>query len=474
MEALERELLYSGAFGAGKSRIICEKGNFLSLKYPGNRGLIVRKKFTDLRDTTMYTWWKYVFLQDHKANYNKNEHLLTYTNGSEVLFHGLDQPTKVASLEVGWIAIDEIIEFTLDDYIMLLGRLRHALVPFRQIFAATNPSNPQHWVYKRFYLDTQLKREGVTKVLESDATQNPFNPQDYRDSLNRFKGRYKDRFVLGRWVSFEGLVYDCWDPSRHVIPRDTTKYGLTGDSTNPIPAEWEKFRAIDFGFTNPFVCQWWASPRYRYEGEPGKQDRVVIPWAERKFFMYREIYHAGVTTDVHGDNIRNLTGNEKILATFCDWDAGDRAILEKTGIPTKNAKKEVSIGIQTLYEWISNDQIFFLEDSLVTEDWELEAEGKPTCTEQEFMGYNRPKGKDGKHNPKEDPAKYNDHGLDAARYLIYTLSKLHTPSGQFQAGKTQDAATKAARNGSKRPTMSSGSSAVRTYGSRHRGSWRRL
>ena len=77
MEALNLELLYSGAFGAGKSRILCEKGNFLSLKYPGNRGLIVRKKFTDLRDTTMYTWWKFVFLDDHKANYNKNEHLLT-------------------------------------------------------------------------------------------------------------------------------------------------------------------------------------------------------------------------------------------------------------------------------------------------------------------------------------------------------------------------------------------------------------
>ena len=48
MQCKDRQILYSGAFGAGKSRIGCEKGNFLSNIYPGNKGLVVRKKFTDL------------------------------------------------------------------------------------------------------------------------------------------------------------------------------------------------------------------------------------------------------------------------------------------------------------------------------------------------------------------------------------------------------------------------------------------
>ena len=35
MESKARELLYSGAFGAGKSRIGCEKGHVLSSIYKG-------------------------------------------------------------------------------------------------------------------------------------------------------------------------------------------------------------------------------------------------------------------------------------------------------------------------------------------------------------------------------------------------------------------------------------------------------
>ena len=164
MESLNPEVLYSGAFGAGKSRIGCEKALYLSLRYPGNRGLISRKTFTDLRDTTMDTFFRYVCPEDYIQDYNKNEHKLTLTNGSEILFHGLENYTKIGSLEVGWIFCDEIIEFAYDDYLMLLGRLRHP-VPFHQIFGATNPASPQHWLYKRFYGEAELKRNGTTRLV---------------------------------------------------------------------------------------------------------------------------------------------------------------------------------------------------------------------------------------------------------------------------------------------------------------------
>jgi PBSX family phage terminase large subunit len=263
MQSISRELLYSGAFGAGKSRIGCEKGYYLSIKYPQNRGLIVRKTYTDLRDTTMDTWFRYVMPEEHLLQYYKQEHRVVLKNGSEILFHGLDSPTKIGSLEVGWIFVDEAIEFSEEEWRMLLGRLRHPLVPFHQIFAATNPGDPQHWLYKHFYLDMELKRNKVTEVFESDALSNPFTPQGYKDSLNTFKGRYKERFVQGKWISFAGLVFDNWDPSKHIKPRDTKDLGLTGDPAHPIPADWERFRAIDFGFTNPFVCGWFASPTHK-------------------------------------------------------------------------------------------------------------------------------------------------------------------------------------------------------------------
>ena len=444
MESTERELLYSGSFGAGKTRVGCEKGNFLSLYYPGNKGLIIRKDFTALRDTTMQTFFEEVCLPSHIQSFNKHESKLIYKNGSEILFYGMNAPnrveainTRIGSLNRAWIFADEIVEFSFSDYQMLLGRLRTNTVPFHQIFGACNPSNPQHWLYDRFWKDTELKRKGVTKVVQSNSDSNPFTPESYKESLNLFKGKYKERFVQGLWVSFEGLIYDVWDVSKHILPRDTKKLGLTGDKNKPIPEDWDRFRSIDFGFTNPLVCQWWAGPRYKYAGEIGKQDRVLIPWDERYFILYKQIYYSGRTCEEHARDIRRYSIGEEFQSTFADHAAGDRATLEQAGIPTQKANKDVSSGIQSVYEAIGSDKLYVLEESLLEYDIALEANKLPTKTEDEFSGYNRSKGKDGKYNPTEKPLKLNDHGMDAMRYFYHSLNVLHGGDSVVVVGDKQ-------------------------------------
>ena len=44
---------YVGGWGTGKSTALIAKGVLLSEKYPGNLGVIFRKEFTDLRDSTI-------------------------------------------------------------------------------------------------------------------------------------------------------------------------------------------------------------------------------------------------------------------------------------------------------------------------------------------------------------------------------------------------------------------------------------
>jgi hypothetical protein len=474
MESTVRELLYSGAFGAGKSRIGCEKGYYLSAKYPGNRGLVCRKTYTSLRDTTMDTWFRYVMPTEHQQIYLKQEHKVILKNGSEILFHGVDDYAKIGSLEVGWIFVDEVIEFTEEEWRMLLGRLRHPIVPFHQIFAATNPGDPYHWLHKHFYQEPELARNGTTLVVESNALQNPFTPDAYKKSLNTFKGRYKERFVEGKWISFEGLVYDRWNPSKHVLPRDSTNLGLTGDYNNPIPSDWERFRGIDFGFTNPFVCLWVASPKYRYEGPEGRQDRVEIPFDERVFFIYKEIYYSGRTASEHGEQIYNLSRNEKFRAGFSDWDAGDRKDLEKAGVPTIPAQKEISPGIQATYEIIATDRLYYLEDSLVEADPELGNANRPQSIVHEFPGYTRPKGKDGKYNPKEDPAKINDHGMDVIRYILYSLKFAYNVIGRMSSGTTTDQRAKTAAKAHPGSIVRWGGDGPRNFGGLDKGSWKRF
>ena len=162
----------------------------------------------------MDTWFKEVRPNSMSLGYNQETHIDKLSNGSEVIFLGLnDDATRIASFNAGWIFMDESIEFTEPDYMMLLGRLRLNRVPFRQIFGATNPDSPQHFLYKRFFLEKNPNR----RVILANSLNNPHNPEDYRQSLSEYKGIYRERFVLGKWVGFEGLVYSNADPMEVVI-----------------------------------------------------------------------------------------------------------------------------------------------------------------------------------------------------------------------------------------------------------------
>lgn len=392
MEDTSPELLYSGAFGAGKTRILCEKAYWLSTYYDDNFGIILRKTFKSLRHTTLRSLLKGtggapVIPADTIEKHNKSEQLITLVNGSEIVYGGLDDPDKWGSLEVAWIAIDEAVQITEDDYIMLLGRLRQANIPFRQLFMATNPGSPTHFLYSRFY----KAKLPTTSVIESNTLANTYLPVDYKASLNEFKGKYYERYVLGKWTAFEGIIYNNFNPLTHIIDPFI------------IPPEWSRYRAIDFGYNNPFTCQWWA----------------VSP--DNVSYMYREIYMSHRIVEQHAKDILTASKGENIVTTYADHNAEDRATLEHYGVPTVPASKEVSPGIQEVYskleikEDTNNAQIYFFRDTLIERDPYLEMAKKPICVTDEIQGYVWQSDK------KEAPRKENDHGLDSMRYFVFSL-----------------------------------------------------
>jgi len=148
-------VLFSAAFGAGKTLSLCAKALRLSLDHPGNFGLIARKTRASLTHTTLRTWWEQVCHPGLVKEYNKTDGLVTLTNGSAIIFGGLDDPLKMGSLELGWAAIDEAIETTEDDWQMLEGRLRLPNVP-HQIIGATNPGRPAHYLHEMFFRGGRL------------------------------------------------------------------------------------------------------------------------------------------------------------------------------------------------------------------------------------------------------------------------------------------------------------------------------
>ena len=234
-------LLFSGAFGAGKTIALCAKGLKHSMDYPKNYGFLGRKVRATLGQTTLKTFMERVCPRELIADYNKSEGLVTLVNGSQILFGGLDDPLKLGSLELGWAGIDEAIETIEDDWRMVEGRLRLPGVP-HQIFAATNPGPPSHYLYRMFF------QEHKGEVFQASSFDNPSLPEDYRQRLREFEGVYKDRYVLGLWKGLEGLVYSAFNDNVCLLPRFE------------VDKSWLVYCGHDFGLANPAALFYAESP----------------------------------------------------------------------------------------------------------------------------------------------------------------------------------------------------------------------
>lgn len=391
-------LLLTGSAGGGKSRVAAEKIHRNMLRYPGATGLVVRKAREFVTKSAVQLLHRKVMVDDHRVKINKSSSYFEYTNGSLLFWGGLkDDNQREAIRSMGqdgafdFIWVEEANALSERDYLELLSRLRGTAADWRQLMLTTNPDSPMHWIKRR------LIDDGEATVYRSSAKDNPNNPDDYIDTLEMLTGVQYQRLVLGKWVAAEGQVYDDFNEEIHIIePFD-------------IPADWKRYRSIDFGYRNPFVCQWWALDH---------DDRL---------YMYREIYMTGRTVKEHAEQINRLSEGERYVATIADHDASDRATLRENGISTIAARKDVRVGIEKVQQRLKVQpdglpRLFYVQGALVEKDTTLEAANKPTCTVQEYPGYVFPDTKQHK-NEDENPVKVDDHGLDDTRYMVMEIDK---------------------------------------------------
>jgi phage terminase large subunit len=354
----------------------------------------VRKVRADIAKSALVSFERHILGEDSPICKNvKREYrqVYRYPNGSEIVIGGMDRPTSVMSAEYDFIYVQEAIELNETDWESLTTRLRNNRMPFQQIIGDTNPSYPEHWLLGR-------AKSGAIRYLESYHEDNPayFDARGeltelgriYIATLDALTGVRKERLRFGRWVTAEGAIYENYSPGVHLI------------DDFEIPAEWTRFRAVDFGYNHAFVCQWWAVDN------------------DGRMYLYREIYHTGRLVEDHAQEIKRLSAGERVAWTVADHDAEDRATLARHGIKTIAADKRVLAGIQAVQERIKvqgdgKPKIFILRGALVREDEALVEKKLPARTADEFAGYvwdNRAK--------KEAPIKENDHGLDALRYAV--------------------------------------------------------
>jgi PBSX family phage terminase large subunit len=420
------EAMLSGPAETGKTYSALKKLDALAWKYPGAQLAMVRKTYNSMAGTVLQIWTKKILGPDSPVQPFGGEHpqWFDYPNRSRVWVGGLDNPVKVLSGERDAVYVNQAEELSTDDWEVLTTRTtgRAGNMPYAQVFGDCNPDVPTHWIVNRPSLKVFESRHEDNPVLFDEAGAITEQGRRSLAVLDALTGVRKQRYRYGRWVGAEGQVYE-FDKAVHLIDRMPDGW-----------EHWRKIRSIDFGFTNPFVCQWWAID------------------GDGRMYLYREMYMSGRTVATHLPTINAQTANEYIEATVSDHDAEDRATLaegvkgdhgeiREPGIATVAAYKAVSRGIQAVEDRLKvaadgKPRIFILRDALVEVDEVLRAKHKPLTTEAEFPSYVWQKSVNGRPI-KEEPLKVDDHGMDTMRYAVAYVDGLRdeepdaTNSGVF-------------------------------------------
>jgi len=251
--------VYGGAFGNGKTAALSIKAIQVADDYPGANMLLARETFPKLNDTLRKEFYKWIPKSIVRRWPSKDDNTLYLHNGTTINFRYVAQRGKTAedgqttsnllSATYDLIGIDQIEDpgIVEKDFFDLMGRLR-GTTPYRGTANDMPPTGPRwlivtcnptsNWFYRRVIkpLHLYLAKGTVTEHLmydrrrnmpiielfEGSTYENIDNlPADFIEGIeDTFTGQMRDRFLLGKWASYEGLVYPNFKEELHMLPRE--------------------------------------------------------------------------------------------------------------------------------------------------------------------------------------------------------------------------------------------------------------
>ena len=314
LAASEREVLYGGAAGGGKSvGLLADPMRYFSNK--NFNGLILRRTNDELRELI----WKSqeVYPQAYPgAKWQEKKSQWVFPSGARLWMTYLERPEDVLRYQgqaFSYIGFDELTQHPTPfawDY--MRSRLR-TTDPDLPIFmrATTNPGGPGHsWVKKMFIDPAPANTAFSAKDLETGeeltypdghekagkplfdrrfipATlrDNPYLYQEgsYEANLLSLPEMQRRQLLEGDWAIADGAAFGEFKQSIHVV--DPFK----------IPVEWRRFRSCDFGYSSWSAVHWYA-----------------IDPAYETLIVYRELYVNKHTARDLAAKIMELEKGEKM------------------------------------------------------------------------------------------------------------------------------------------------------------------
>lgn len=197
---------------------------------------------------------------------------------NEVLFRGMKdeqqrQGIKSVTFRHGklvWIWAEEATELTEEDVDILDDRMRGVLENknlYYQMTLSFNPVSIQHWIKAKFF-DVQ---NPLIFTHHSTFKDNLFIDPAYAARMELRKETDPEGYrvyALGDWGLLGGQFFTAWRDSVHIC------------KPFKIPANWIRFRSMDWGSARPYSVGWYAVD---YDGN---------------IYKYRELYGYGGKANV--------------------------------------------------------------------------------------------------------------------------------------------------------------------------------
>lgn len=282
LSASEREVLYGGAAGGGKSfGLLADpmryfaNGNFV--------GLILRRTNDELRELI----WKSQELYPKAypgARWQEKKSQWVFPSGSKLWMTYLEREEDVLRYQgqaFSYIAFDELTQHaTPFAWNYMRSRLR-TTDPELPIFlrATSNPGGPGHSWVKRMFIDpspanaafpaTDIDTGNVLQYPEGHAKQgkplfyrkfipatlrdNPYlyKEGDYEANLLSLPEMQRRQLLEGDWSVADGAAFPEFRQAHHVV------------EPFEIPHDWRRFRSCDYGYSSYSAVHWFAiDPSY--------------------------------------------------------------------------------------------------------------------------------------------------------------------------------------------------------------------
>ena len=329
--------------------------------------LVLRKTLPSLK-LSVYKDFKGIWKDWGVAGRIREEKMtLDYYYGDNWLhFGGLDDPEKIKSTDWNDIMMEEMTDFTLDDFKQLRLRTSARVAkgdPPNQIFGCLNPIDEYHWI-KEHVLDVMPDAVDIHSTYKD----NPFLQPAYIKMIESLKEQDPNHWRIygeGEWGCLENIIYSNWA------------------TVNEIPEEGidEVFYGLDFGYNAPSAL-------------------VKVSMVDEVPYEEELIYESGLTNTDLIARIKTLDIDPHD-PIYCDNAEPDRIEeICRAGFNAIPADKAREPGIDFV-------------KSLTT----IIHKGSTNLI-KEIRGYSWRQDKNGR--VLDEPVKFNDHLMDARRYAYYT------------------------------------------------------